>query len=542
MHVPFKEMFHTRISRPFFGELENSLVKSFPGRALISLLVILSFSLLIAAQQETNYDRLERAAEFIRQRQVARAEGELQSILRTNPGDPNALNLLGVVRAQQKQTLEAEQLFLRALKISPALVGAYLNLGQLYLDQHNSDRALWAFLEATRLAPERADVKDSLARVYEERREYERALDQLRQIQRSTWGIEQIYLGVKCDLNLGRVADALDFLSPLKQPGAVTADEAAGFSGLLLKYHLPDPAIQILEVARQRTPDSHVLLFQLGSSYAQKADLSRAEEFFTAALAAKPDDVTTLRELARLARARGALEKALAHLVRARKFAPDSLPVLYDFGLTALRMDLVLDALPAFERLLQLRPNEPAYLYMLAVACYRHDEKARTETLMRRYIKLRPREGLGYYVLGATLYTLKRYQEARAMLEQSLSLGASADAEYLLGMIADNEGDSETSLRWLRRVIEAQPLYAAAHTSLGTIYYKQNNYSLAQAELEKAVELNSTDLRAHYQLALVYTKLGEKDRAEKMFARADALRDEQRHQETIGFKLIEPPQ
>ena len=41
---------------------------------------------------------------------------------------------------------------------------------------------------------------------------------------------------------------------------------------------------------------------------------------------------------------------------------------------------------------------------------------------------------------------------------------------------------------------------------------------------------------------LVYAKLGEKEEAKKMFARADELRQQHRSNESVILKLIEPPQ
>ena len=149
--------------------------------------VVIAPTLLAATQQQSSSDRLERAAEFIRQGQRARAEVELNAVLRVAPHDSNALNLLGVIRAQQKREVEAEQLFLRALKQSPTLVGAYLNLGRLYLDQQKNERALWAFTEASKLAPDRADINFSVAALYAEQRAYERAISYLEKTPRATW-------------------------------------------------------------------------------------------------------------------------------------------------------------------------------------------------------------------------------------------------------------------------------------------------------------------------------------------------------------------
>jgi tetratricopeptide (TPR) repeat protein len=497
---------------------------------------------LAAFQNNAKYDRLERAAALIRQGQLARAEAELQLVLRQQSHDANALNLLGVIRAQQQRGVEAEQLFLRALTGSPKLVGAYLNLGQLYLDQHKPERSLWAYGQASKLAPDRADINYNLASIYLERREFERSLDYLEKIPRSSWGVQEIQLVAECYLSLGRTNEALAVSAALRRSGAPTPDEASTFATVFIKHNLPDQAIEILEAARQQDPHSFALLYQLGASYTQKGEWSRAEEFYVAALGAKPDDVATLQELARVARVRGELEKALSYLVRARKLAPDAPAVLYDFAIVAFSMNLILDALPVAERLYRQQPANPAYVHLLAVSRFRHDEKAHAEKLLRRYIELRPKDALGYYLLGVTLFTVKRYAEARQSLERSLAFGEKPDAEYLLGLIADLEGDKDSASRWLQSVLKSAPSHAAAHTLLGVVYAEQSKYPLARTTLERAVELNPKDLRAHYQLALVYVKLGNKDLAQKMFAVADQLRDEIRSEETVGFKLIDPPQ
>ena len=65
-------------------------------------LVIVLLALTVSAQQKPDYDRLERASDLIRQQQLAAAEAELTALLRLAPREPNAHNLLGVIRAAAK--------------------------------------------------------------------------------------------------------------------------------------------------------------------------------------------------------------------------------------------------------------------------------------------------------------------------------------------------------------------------------------------------------------------------------------------------------
>ncbi len=509
-------------------------------------ILMLSLALLAAApsaaQGQNDFDRLERAVALIREGQLSRAEAELAAVLRRRPDDANALNFLGVIRASQKRTNDAEQLFLRALKSSPTLVGAYLNLGRLYLEGGNHARALWAFTEADKLAPGREEILLNLAAIHVERREFEPALSALGKIPRGALGVEGFRLTLISYLGLRRNEEAVALAAALKQPGALPPEEAALFAALFASHGLLEQAVAILEAARANWPNSYPVLYGLGASYAQLRDWARAEEFLTAALAARPDDVATLGALARVARARGEMEKALSLLMRARKLAPASQEVLYDFGVTALHMSLILDALPAFEELQRRRPDHPPYIYMLAAARLHKGEKGAAETLLRRYVELRPADAAGHHLLGVALNSLNRFAEARAAFERSLSLGPNPESEYMLGLISNNEGDAAGAIRRLESTLKAEPNHAGARAELGIAYAKQNDYERARAELERAFELNPKDLRAVHQLGLVYAKLNDRERAQKMFALADELRKERRQQETVILKLVEPPQ
>jgi tetratricopeptide (TPR) repeat protein len=256
----------------------------------------------------------------------------------------------------------------------------------------------------------------------------------------------------------------------------------------------------------------------------------------------KPDDVTTMRALANVARATGNLEKSLAHLMQARRIAPEAPDVLYDFGVTTLKMDLLLDALPAFERLHRSYPRQPAYLYALAAVRWRKGETVETARLMKSYVALQPNDAAGFYLLGAALLRQELITEARAALQRSLNLKADPDTEYLIGESLEKAGDRAEAINTFRRVVEARPDHAAAHAALGAAYREAGNYAEARRELERATELDANDLRANYQLGLVYAKLGEKEAAKRMFARADDLRSRQRNQETVILKVIESPQ
>ena len=63
---------------------------------------------LAATQNSSKYDHLEHAAQLISQGQLARAEAILAAMLRESSDEANALNLLGVIRAQQQRDDEVQ--------------------------------------------------------------------------------------------------------------------------------------------------------------------------------------------------------------------------------------------------------------------------------------------------------------------------------------------------------------------------------------------------------------------------------------------------
>jgi Flp pilus assembly protein TadD len=144
--------------------------------------------------------------------------------------------------------------------------------------------------------------------------------------------------------------------------------------------------------------------------------------------------------------------------------------------------------------------------------------------------------------LGAALLRQEKTSEANAALQKSLFLKGDPDTKYLFAVSFDKLGHRHAAVRIFQEIARTNPDHAATHAALGTAYRESGRYAEARLELERAIALDADDLRANYQLGLVYAKLGEKELAKKMFDRADELRKRQHDQERVILKLIDPPQ
>ena len=514
------------------------------GLLLTNALLMLLLAIVPIQAQDTdvNLNRLAEAIKAISSDDLPQAERLLNTVLAALPDDPDALNLLGVVRAKQNRAAEAERLFRRALVRSPAHVSAHINLGELLLTTNRSEEATVVLLRAHKLAPNRPEINLKLATLYLEKNNYQRAYEHLGLVPREAFSDDYFLLSLRTLIGLKQADRVRSLDREFRELGSGSPEANAEFAMLLAKGGFNEEALSLLNAAYEKSPTSFAVLYGLGVVNAALKQFGKAEEILSAALKIKPDDVATLRALARVARASGNLEKALSHLVEARRLAPNSPVVLYDFGITALQMDLVLDALPVFQKLHRDHPKEVSYLYALAAAHLRKGETVETARLMNNYVALQPRDPSGYYLLGASLLGQDHFLKARVALERSLSLRADPDTEYLLGVAIEKLGNRAAAIETFQRVVDKRPDHAAAFAALGSAYREMSKYTEARAALERAVQLNAEDLRANYQLGLVYAKLGDNEAAKRMFARADDLRGKQRNQESVVLKLIDPPQ
>src|ERR1700733_5617928 len=98
-----------------------------------------------APSKPSDVSLLREAAQSIAAGNLPRAETQLHIVLKDDPADYRALNLLGIIRAQQHRQAEAEQLFRQAIARKPDFAGAHMDLGLLYAQSNRADAAIAQF-------------------------------------------------------------------------------------------------------------------------------------------------------------------------------------------------------------------------------------------------------------------------------------------------------------------------------------------------------------------------------------------------------------
>jgi tetratricopeptide (TPR) repeat protein len=129
-------------------------------------------------------------------------------------------------------------------------------------------------------------------------------------------------------------------------------------------------------------------------------------------------------------------------------------------------------------------------------------------------VKLRPDYKDGYVNLGVNFIEWEKYGEARAPLAKALELKPKdARALYYLALVERRQRHSDAEIADLKEVVAQYPQSRDARRELGISYYQQHRVEDAMAEFKALQAIDPDDLAAHYNLAILYRRLGMKQQA-----------------------------
>jgi tetratricopeptide (TPR) repeat protein len=328
---------------------------------------------------------LERAAKLIGAHDPSGAEDALQLLLDKSPDDPLALNLLGLVRMEQKQPEQAEALFRRAIEKGPHLAGPHVNLAMLYGAARAED-AIKELSEALKLAPDHdqaramlRDVAQSAASECARAGEKEKALAVMMAAHRA----------------MPRDPDLLLETALAAMEDKLFADAE--------KYLLKAIAIR---------PDFPAATYALARAYLEQDKMILAEQEMRKYLAARPDDATAHYGLGyilvaeqKLDEARAAFEKSLA--LQARQTES-----VFQLGEIALEQGQSDQAGQYFKKVLDQDPKHAGALTETGLLALRSGSLDEAHALLERAVALAPSYQKAHYYYALTLKRLGKKDEA----------------------------------------------------------------------------------------------------------------------------------
>jgi tetratricopeptide (TPR) repeat protein len=436
------------------------------GLLYIQVAITLLFILLTAsktpAQGNTSAERLERAAALISSNRIEEAEQQLNSVLKAQPNDALAVNLLGTIRAKQGRLDEAETLFSRAIRIDNQLVGAHMNLAYLYLLKRVPEKTALELKEVIRLDPNNMDASHKLA-----------------------WLL----------LSLGRFDECISFIEKTKQSHTLTVSLRVMLGDAYSKKGEPDKAEASYLSAINDQNDNADALIGLARIFQARGDNKNAVLYLGRAKTSLTDSPDLLYSFTLSALNANLIDDAMLAVKRAIALRPEEPSYYFVLGITWLRLkkpDLQ-EAEQAFQQFLKSRPDDS-----------------------------QGQINLGYVLLKQKKYDEARGLLEKSIQKET----GTPESFYYLGLIAQEQNEDNRAVELFEKAIQLLPTYAYAHIALGSIYLKLKNYPRAQAELETSVKLKPDDSKAHYNLAMLYARLKDQQRAQAEMRIVEKLKSE----------------
>ncbi len=351
--------------------------------------------LLAQAVPSSNFSLIKDAAEAIATGKLDVAENELQTVLRSDPKEYRALNLLGIVRAQQHREKEAEQLFKRAIAQKPDFASAHVDLGLLYSQTNREDEAVSEFQKTLEIDPSRSDARAALVDVYR-----------------------------------------------------AQATAAAQSQNL-------EKALSLLIKTRKLTPNNHDVLFEFGMIALRMPLFPDAIQAFQEALQVQPNDSKAIYGLGRAQIGLTKFQDARGSFERYLRLRPDDASGYYALGFVLRALQQIPEARQEFERSIQLQPAQTQSYFCLGLLDLDENKLDEASQHFAEALQQDPKHAGALSGLGRIEFQRKQYAPASALLQQAIASDPNLrEAHYYLGMAYGRLGRNDDSQKELQRAAQ----------------------------------------------------------------------------------------
>lgn len=159
-------------------------------------------------------------------------------------------------------------------------------------------------------------------------------------------------------------------------------------------------------------------------------------------------------------------------------------------------------------------PDDGDVQYLFALSSYYVSESPLTGLALRNLRESEPDSERALLVQGLLYRKQGKAEEATRALTEAASKGL-PDAHVLLGILHKESGDYEAAEREFRAAEKENPNNGQVMLELGKLLLVRGDLKEAQIRLEKAYAALPDAPGVHYQLGLLYSRLGDKEKAQE---------------------------
>lgn len=176
-----------------------------------------------------------------------------------------------------------------------------------------------------------------------------------------------------------------------------------------------------------------------------------------------------------------------------------------ELGIQAIQDKDYEQAVAHFSKAIEEEPNNPLGYINFGNLLARMTETERAERFFQKAITLDEEAATAYYGLANLYYEKERYEEAAKLYEKAIRFNIQgADTYFMLGKCFERLGSEKLALPYLQRACELDSTDIQFRLSYGIVLAALEMFTEAEPEFMYVVQNDLNNADAHYNLGVLY--------------------------------------
>jgi tetratricopeptide (TPR) repeat protein len=443
---------------------------------------------------------LSAAVQYHQQGHLDQAARIYENLLAADPGNVDALHLLGVVALQKAELPRAIDLISRAIALKPNVAAYHANLAEGYRMQGQFEKGASCCRMALRLQPQFPGARNNLGLCLQSQGQTQAAIDEFRQVLRFQPDFAMAHNNLAIALRtLGERAEAVRHFQQALRFAPDLAEAHSNLAQLLHEQRQPEEALVHCREAvrlRPRFSEAHI---NLGIVLRSLGRLAEAKACYAEALRINPNLAVAWNNMGQVVQEEGKLDESISWYQRSLQLDPNAVVVRCNLAGVLCEQGKLQDALVHYE---WARTVDPAAAEAQNGLGWVRHEQGRFEEALGHYreaLRLKPDFTLAYCNLGTVLEEIGDLPGAERCYRDALrhdpqNPDATAQLATLLG------GRLPEADRTAMEHLATVPTLSlgrrfALHFGLAHVLDERGDYDAAAAHLREGNALGLADQR-----------------------------------------------
>lgn len=275
--------------------------------------------------------------------------------------------------------------------------------------------------------------------------------------------------------------------------------------------------VGVSTVFAQQVQDTTGSLLVEGRKLVQDGEYAKAVSVFEKLLSRDPDHPEALHSIANAHLSLGNNVRARGYYERQLKRYPNDVNAIIGVGATYSNEGRGSEALRYFEQAVKMDTNNVLALTNLGKQLSQNGQISLALNPLRKAWSLSPNDADVAFALAGAFATAKVNDSAEFYYKNTISNGRdSFEAFFYLATVLHRMGKIDEAINGYRVAVGRQPENQDCLRALGQLYIRSNQFSLAEEQYSRLIDLDSTNMNAWQGLGLALALDNQYNRADSI--------------------------